>query len=150
MPDGAPKKPRWRRWQRRLIHYPTVAEASRAMTESYRGIEAMDIRVWNDRARDDLRMRSDGQPSARPPAATVPVSYWATVLDDPGGGEEGGTDEKLRQYQDWMQHWKDLGLYHGSTELKIVNQEYLREYADATRDASEEGTRQGDSQGHAP
>lgn len=137
MPDGAPKKRGWRRWRRRPSRYPTVAEASRAMTEAYQGLQDMDIRSWDSRSREDLRMRRDGQPSARPPAATVPVSYWATVLDDPGGSEEGGTDEKLRQYQDWMQHWKDLGLYHGSVELKIVN----KEYADASGDASEEGTR---------
>jgi hypothetical protein len=123
MPDGTPKKPRWRRYRRRRRDFPTVAEASRAMTEAYQGLQAMDIRVMDARRDQDLRRRADGQPSARPPAATLPVSYWATVLEPPDGYEDGGVSEKLAQYQEWLETWKDLGLYHGPTELTYDNPE---------------------------
>lgn len=92
-----------------------------AMREQYQAVREETVLEADSRALTDLRRRADGTPSARPPAATLPVSLWATVEDLPDGGEDDGTAGRLATYREWLRFWKQKGLYHGPTRLKRVN-----------------------------
>lgn len=95
----------------------------KAMRDQYQERALEDAREADSRALMDLRMRADGSPSARQPAATLPLSLWAVVEELPDGGEDDGTEGRLAHYRDWLRFWKDKGLYHGPTRLKRVNDE---------------------------
>jgi len=92
-----------------------------AMREQYQAVEIDAVDEANTRALVDLRVRADGSPSARAPAATLPVALWAVVEDLPDGGEDDGVTGKLATYREWLRFWKDKGLYSGPTRLKRVN-----------------------------
>lgn len=92
-----------------------------AMREQYQAVEVDAVLEADSRSRHDLRMRADGSPSARAPAATLPVTLWAVVEELPDGGEDDGVTGKLATYREWLRFWKDKGLYHGPTRLKRVN-----------------------------
>jgi len=76
----------------------------------------------NIRARQDLRVRRDGSPSARPPVPSLPLDFWAVVEDPPDGGDY-YLSHKLARYQGFLKKWKDHGLYDGPTELTYESHE---------------------------
>lgn len=94
-----------------------------AMCAVYSENQKEDIAYSDERERDDLRMRADGQPSARAPAATLPVSHWAVVLPPPDGGDYDQTSDRLFLYQQQLEFWAGKGLYRGPTSLTYVNPE---------------------------
>jgi hypothetical protein len=102
-------------WQLKSILDDMCAVYSEAQKE--------DIAFSDERERDDLRMRVDGQPSARAPAATLPVSHWATVLSPPDGGDYDEIADRLFLYQQQLEFWAGKGLYRGPTRLTYVNPE---------------------------
>jgi hypothetical protein len=93
------------------------------MCAVYSEAQKEDIAFSDERERDDLRMRVDGQPSARSPAATLPVSHWATVLSPPDGGDYDEVSDRLFLYQQQLEFWAGKGLYRGPTRLTYVNPE---------------------------
>lgn len=101
------------------------------MAATYCQNEEDQIETSDERTREDLRMRVDGQPSARRPAASLPLSYWAVVESPPDGGEDFDVENKLRWYEEHLRMWKAKGLYDGPTDLTIVNPEH-REDPDDT------------------
>ena len=92
-----------------------------AMRRQYQEIEADTVVEADQRAGWDLRMRADGSPSARAPASTLPLRFWAVVEELPDGGEDDGTVGRLATYREWLRFWKEKGLYDGPTRLKRVN-----------------------------
>lgn len=126
MEESEDEKPRWRKYRGNGVSYLdrlSPEDRIRAMRDQYQERALEDAREADSRALQDLRMRADGSPSARHPAATLPLSYWAVVEDLPDGGEDDGTEGRLAHYRDWLRFWKDKGLYHGPTRLKRVNDE---------------------------
>jgi hypothetical protein len=81
------------------------------------------IEFEDNRRNEDLRVRADGSPSARRPAAVLPVAHWAVVTDGPDGEGYESTRDRLEGYRVWLQMLKDRGLYDGPTELTYTNPE---------------------------
>lgn len=123
------KRPRRRRRDPRYgAHIEDLSPDQRVqvlniMTAVYSRSEQDQIEVADERAREDLRMRADGQPSARRPASTLPKSYWAVIEDPPDGGDDGSTANRLHWYAEHLRMWAAKGLYDGPTELTVVNRE---------------------------
>ena len=99
----------------------TPEEMREAAEESYLDQREMMVRIHDFRAQEDLRRRADGQPSSRPPAATLPLRLWATILEEPVGEEYDALSDRLTRYELWLQGLKRHGLYHGPTKLTRVN-----------------------------
>jgi hypothetical protein len=85
---------------------------------SYVETQAMDIRLNDLRALEDIRRRADGHPSAQPPQPTLPLRNWATVQGDAVGEEYETVADRLLAYESWLRGLKRHGLYDGETTLK--------------------------------
>jgi hypothetical protein len=77
--------------------------------------------IEDARANDDLRMRKDGSPSARAPAAVLPVSNWAMVTHAPEGDGYESVRHRLEGYRAWLEVLRSRGLYEGPVELTFTN-----------------------------
>jgi hypothetical protein len=123
MEDSDDEKPRRKSRGTSPSYFDRLSPEDRIarMRDQYQEQGLEDAREADSRALMDLRMRADGSPSARRPAATLPVALWATVEELPDGGENDGAEGLLANYREWLRFWKDKGLYHGPTRLKRVN-----------------------------
>lgn len=99
----------------------TPADMRENLEQSYVEMQAMDIRLQERRRLEDIRRRADGQPSAQPPQAVLPLRNWATVQADPVGDEYDYVADRLLVYERWLLSLKKHGLYDGPHRLTVVN-----------------------------
>lgn len=95
----------------------------RRMRDTYAQLCRDQVESAHERAREGLRRRKDGSPSAVTPQAVVPLRLWAVYEDVPDGSDYEDVENRLANYELWLRQLKKNGLYDGPTKLKRVNDE---------------------------
>ena len=115
-PDKVPHEGGGRRLTRRPPDPDVLYRQQVADMREYLDDARVDAATQELRANRGLRRRKDGTPSSRPPQATVPVKYWATVYDEPVV-QYSSLAQRLERYRDRLRYLRSRGLYDGPTEL---------------------------------